>query len=43
MDDKLLQLIKELVKIYPNDMDLGRYVRKIILEKEKNDRDKQVN
>jgi len=35
MDDKITQKIKELVKKYPNDGDLGKEVRKIIISEEK--------
>jgi len=38
MKNALEQKIKELVKLYPNDMELGRHVRKFINENSENNK-----
>jgi hypothetical protein len=35
MDNKTIEKIKELVKEYPNDGDLGREIRKIFISEKK--------
>jgi hypothetical protein len=43
MDEKTIKKIKELVKEYPNDGDLGREVRKIFISEKKQSNPQKPN